>query len=46
MKRKQLWFWAVLSLAVLCIVFGLWAGEFQIVWQKARTICLECIGLG
>jgi hypothetical protein len=36
----------VLSLALICLCLGLGAGEFQTVWQKAKTICLECIGLG
>jgi len=46
MKRKNIWFWLVLSLALICLCLGLRAGEFQTVWQKAKTICLECIGLG
>jgi hypothetical protein len=45
-SKKKWWFWAILSLAVILIFLGLRAGEFQAVWQKAKTICLECIGLG
>ncbi|NMC64941.1 MAG: hypothetical protein GYA53_02220 [Acidobacteria bacterium] len=46
MSRKKWLFWAILSLAAIFIFLGLRAGEFQTVWQKAKTICLECIGLG
>lgn len=28
------------------LAYGLWAGEGAMVWQKAATLCLECIGLG
>ncbi|MGB9712328.1 MAG: CD1871A family CXXC motif-containing protein [Dissulfurimicrobium sp.] len=28
------------------IALGLWSGEAQILWQKAVTVCLSCIGIG
>jgi hypothetical protein len=37
---------AVLALAVFLIVYGVITGEFNDVFNKARMICYECIGLG
>lgn len=34
----------VISLGL--IAFGLWSGEAQLLWQKAITVCLSCIGIG
>jgi len=44
MKRK--WPVILLILSIVLIVIGLHNGEFQAVLEKARMICLECIGIG
>ena len=36
----------LLTLAVGCILWGLWRGEARIILQKAVRVCMECIGLG
>ena len=36
----------LLALALLLVVLGLASGEFRSVLEKARTVCLECIGIG
>ncbi|MDD8030536.1 MAG: CD1871A family CXXC motif-containing protein [Acidobacteriota bacterium] len=46
MKKRKFWFFCLLIIAVSLIVLGLFDGEFKTVWQKASTICLECIGIG
>ena len=37
---------AVLALAAVLIVVGVYRGEVAAVAQKAVNICFECIGLG
>lgn len=37
---------AVLLLAILMIIAGSTSGEMQLIYRKAVTICLECIGIG
>lgn len=37
---------AILLLAVLMIIAGSTSGEMQLIYRKAVTICLECIGIG
>jgi len=44
MKRK--WPVILLILSIAFIAVGLHYGEFQAVLEKARMICLECIGIG
>ncbi len=34
------------AVSLLLVALGLASGEFQAVLEKARTICLECIGIG
>jgi hypothetical protein len=44
MKRK--WPWIFFGISLLLVAAGLVSGEFRAVLEKARTICLECIGIG
>ena len=37
---------AILALGIALAVLGIWRGELSEVWQKAITVCLECIGIG
>ncbi|MDO4266010.1 MAG: CD1871A family CXXC motif-containing protein [Eubacteriales bacterium] len=37
---------AVLLLAAFMIFCGFSNGEMQLIYRKAVTICLECIGIG
>jgi len=46
MEKRRLWFWIFLALALILVVMGLASGEFNTVWLKAKTVCLECIGIG
>lgn len=46
MKKRKLLFFILMFLSVAFIVLGLLGGEFRVVWQKAVTVCLECVGLG
>ncbi|MGB9893802.1 MAG: CD1871A family CXXC motif-containing protein [Candidatus Saccharicenans sp.] len=46
MKKRKLWFYLLVTAAVVLIVFGILNGEFNTVWEKARTVCLECVGIG
>ena len=44
MKKK----WAIILfiIALALIGIGLASGEYGAVLEKARTVCLECIGIG
>ncbi len=44
MKRKLPFI--LLAVSLLLVVLGLVSGEFRAVLEKARTVCLECIGIG
>jgi len=46
MRKKLLIKVFLLTITIILVVMGLISGEFQVVWQKARTVCLECVGLG
>ncbi len=46
MEKRKFLFFVFLFLSVALIVLGLLGGEFRVVWQKAVTVCLECIGIG
>jgi len=46
MKKRKIYFFLVMVIAIFFILFGLFNSEFQTVWEKAKTICLECIGIG
>lgn len=32
--------------AIALIVYGLVSGDYSDVYNKARTICFECVGIG
>jgi hypothetical protein len=44
MKKK----WAIILfiIALALVGIGLASGEYGAVLEKARTVCLECVGIG
>jgi hypothetical protein len=36
----------ILALGIALMVFGIWRGELNELFQKAVIVCLECIGIG
>lgn len=46
MNRKRFWLFFWLGLSAIFLLVGLLSGEFKLVWQKAVTVCLECVGIG
>ena len=47
MNKLKKYLWLILLVTFLVVgAFGLYRGEAIDVYEKARTICLECIGLG
>ncbi|MCL2828016.1 MAG: hypothetical protein FWD99_04685 [Oscillospiraceae bacterium] len=44
--KKRIASYALLALAVLCIIIGIAQGGYQDTLQRAAVICLECIGIG
>ncbi len=47
MKILKRYLWLILLVVFLAVgAFGVYRGEAVDVYEKARTICLECIGLG
>lgn len=45
-RTRRLIAGAILVVAVMMIVYGMYRGEVSIVLNKAVNVCLECIGLG
>ena len=45
-NRFIVWRCVLISLGLLCLVFGLLTGGTNDVFTKASNICTECIGLG
>lgn len=48
MKNNKEWTigLAVFALGMIFMVIGVQRGEVEIIFRKAVTICLECIGIG
>lgn len=44
-RRHKLGF-SLLGVSLLLIILGLISGEYWSVFEKAITICLDCIGIG
>lgn len=45
-RRRKFAGKVVVTVGVLLILFGIWKGELDTVWNKAANICMECIGIG
>jgi hypothetical protein len=45
-KRKNLIRAALFAVALVFIIFGGFRGEMLLVFKKAASICLECVGIG
>ncbi|NMX23195.1 hypothetical protein HCU62_04495 [Dissulfurirhabdus thermomarina] len=45
-RRHRIGSWVVLGLSLAALVQGLLAGEAEVLWRKAITVCLSCIGIG
>jgi len=45
-RRRQILGCLLLAAGAAMAAMGVLRGESQVVWQKAATICMECIGLG
>ena len=46
MERQRALRAALLFIAVVFVLLGIWREEARTVFVKAATICLECIGIG
>lgn len=38
--------WVILAIALLFVLLGIFRGDVAMVFRKAATLCLECIGIG
>lgn len=45
-KRKTVVFFVLLLLGVVFLTYGIAEGGYTATLQKAKYICLECIGIG
>jgi len=45
MKRFLISF-ALIALSVILMAYGAYRGEVDAFFQKAKVICMECIGIG
>ena len=45
-KSKKIILLSLFIIAVLFISIGIARGDFNDIYNKARFICLECIGIG
>ncbi|MBI5114903.1 thioredoxin [Candidatus Poribacteria bacterium] len=47
MNKLKNYFWLMALAAALALgAYGVYRGEAIDVFEKARTICLECVGIG
>ena len=46
MKNRVLKFIIIFAIAILFIGYGVYRQDYIEVFNKARLICLECIGIG
>jgi hypothetical protein len=44
-SKRYIWLLLLIGAVVLC-GYGIYRGEAADVFEKARVICLECIGIG
>lgn len=44
--QHKSWWLGVLVIGVVCIVLGIFQGDFQETLAKAVRVCYECIGIG
>ena len=45
-RLKKIILWALFIIAILFILVGVARGDFIDIYNKARFICLECMGIG
>ncbi len=44
--NKNGWKWILLLVLIGMSIYGAGSGEAAVVFRKAATVCMECIGLG
>lgn len=43
--KNKVWMLGV-AVGAVCLAIGTYSGQFDDIYRKAVTICLECIGIG
>lgn len=46
LKIKNVKTFVLIIIAILCLIVGIVRTDYREVYNKARIICLECIGIG